>query len=130
MTTYLIEFGPAWNVPPLTVDFTDRAAAIDTITKHAIPYLKPVLAEKGRPECADCFFRTDRDLTEGSFMWISLAEGVSAVFCPARLTPDRDPDDDTCHAINDDVTCDLEAGHDGDHCADATVSWPAASKPV
>jgi hypothetical protein len=130
MTTYLIEFGPAWNVPPLTVDFTDRAAAIETITKHAIPYLTPALAEKGRPELADCFFHANRDLTVGAFMTVDLAGESVTRFCPARLTPDRDPDDDTCHAVNDDVTCGLVAGHDGDHCADATVSWPTASTPV
>ncbi len=86
MTTHLVEFGPAWNITPITADFTDHGAAIDTVT-NAIPYLRPVLAEKGRPELADCFFRTDRGLTEGSFMWINLAEGMSAIFCPARLTP-------------------------------------------
>jgi hypothetical protein len=86
MTTYRIEFGPAWPVPSITVDFTDRAAALQSVTEHAIPHLRPALVEKGRPELADCFFRTDRDLTEGSFMWINLAEGVSALFCPARLT--------------------------------------------
>jgi hypothetical protein len=87
VTTYRIEFGPAWPVPPITVDFTDRTAATRAVTEHALPYLKPLLAAKGRPECADCFFRTDRELTEGSFMWIDLAEGISALFCPARLTP-------------------------------------------
>ncbi|WP_069769758.1 hypothetical protein [Streptomyces sp. LUP30] len=86
-TTYLVEFGPAWPVPPITVDFTDRGAAINAVTEHAIPHLKPILTEKGRPELADCFFRTDPGLTEGSFMWINLAEGMSALFCPARLTP-------------------------------------------
>jgi len=87
MTTYRIEFGPDWPVPPITVDFTDHAAALRSVDEHAIPHLKPALAEKGRPELADCFFRTDRELTEGSFMWVDLAEGVSALFCPARLTP-------------------------------------------
>lgn len=84
--TYRVEFGPAWPVPPITVDFTDRPAATRAVAEHAIPHLTPVLAEKGRPELADCFFRTDRDLTEGSFMWLNLAEGMSATFCPARLT--------------------------------------------
>jgi hypothetical protein len=87
VTTYRIEFGPAWPVPPITVDFTDHGEAIRTVTEHAIPYMKPVLAAKGRPELADCFFRTDPAKTEGSFMWVSLAEGMSALFCPARLTP-------------------------------------------
>lgn len=87
MTTYRIEFGPAWPVPPITVDYGDRTTAARLVAAHAIPHLRPLLAEKGHPEYADCFFRTDRDLTEGSFMWIGLAEGASAQFCPARLTP-------------------------------------------
>jgi hypothetical protein len=87
VTTYRIEFGPAWPVPPITVDYSDRTKAAREIAEHAIPHLAPVLAAKGHPEYADCFFRTDRDLTEGSFMWIDIAEGISALFCPARLTP-------------------------------------------
>lgn len=87
MTVYRIEFGPAWPVPPITVDFTDRGAGLHAVAEHAIPHLRPLLAEKGRPELADCFFRTDPALTEGSFMWINLAEGIGALFCPARLTP-------------------------------------------
>ncbi|MGW5197325.1 hypothetical protein [Streptomyces spiralis] len=87
MNTYRVEFGPAWPVPPITVDFTDRTAAARTVAEHAIPHLTPVLEAKGRPELADCFFRSDRELTEGSFMWVDLAEGMSALFCPARLTP-------------------------------------------
>lgn len=90
-STYLIEFGPAWPIPPITVDYSDRTDASRVVAEHAIPYLKPLLAEKGRPECADCFFRTDRDLTEGSFMWLDLANGMSATFCPARLTPTAAP---------------------------------------
>ncbi|MGA5372341.1 hypothetical protein ACPCSD_14835 [Streptomyces griseoincarnatus] len=87
MTTYRIEFGPAWPVPPITVDFTDRSAAARQVAEHAIPYLRPVLAEKGRPELADCFFHTDRALTGGQFMWLDLAGEKAARFCPARLTP-------------------------------------------
>lgn len=89
MTTKIrrVEFGPAWAIPPITVDFTDRTAALRAVATHAIPHLTPVLAEKGHPEYADCFFRTDRDLTAGSFMWINLAEGLSATFCPARINP-------------------------------------------
>lgn len=86
MTTYRIEFGPAWPVPPITVDFSDRNQAAREVAAHAIPYLKPVLAEQGRPELADCFFHTDRDLTVGQFMWIGLADEKAAKFCPARLT--------------------------------------------
>lgn len=86
-TTYRIEFGPAWPVPSITVDFADRNAATRQVAAHAIPYLRPVLAEKGRPELADCFFQTDRALTVGQFMWLSLAGEQAAQFCPARLTP-------------------------------------------
>jgi hypothetical protein len=125
-TAYRIEFGPAWPVPPITVDFTDYSEAIRTVTEHAIPHLKPALAEAGRPELADCFFRTDRELTEGSFMWLNLAEGMSAQFCPARLTP-TDLDPDICGDTNDDEVCELEAGHSGDHQNGyATVGWPNA----
>lgn len=86
-TTYRIEFGPAWPVPPITVDFADRTAAARQVSEHAIPHLTPVLAEKGRPELADCFFQTNRALTVGQFMWLSLAGEKAAQFCPARLTP-------------------------------------------
>ncbi|MFD5566607.1 hypothetical protein [Streptomyces cadmiisoli] len=85
--THLVEFGPAWPVPPITVDYSDRNAAARQIAEHAIPHLTPVLAEKGRPELADCFFQTDRDLTVGQFMWVDLAGGKAAQFCPARLSP-------------------------------------------
>jgi hypothetical protein len=87
MTTYRIEFGPAWPVPPITVDYSDRNVAARQIAEHAIPYLKPELAAKGRPELADCFFRTNRELTAGHFVWLSLAGERAAQFCPARLTP-------------------------------------------
>lgn len=86
-STYLIEFGPAWPIPPITVDYSDPTAAARAVAEHAIPYLKPLLAEKGRPELADCFFHTDRDLTVGQFMWLDLAGENAAQFCPARLTP-------------------------------------------
>ncbi|MEV5236429.1 hypothetical protein [Streptomyces pseudogriseolus] len=135
MTTYRIEFGPAWPVPPITVDFTDRSAAARQVAEHAIPYLRPVLAEKGRPELADCFFHTDRALTGGQFMWLDLAGEKAARFCPARLTP-TDLDPDICGDQNDDEVCDLDPGHDGDHCANVAVGWanrfarPAAGTPV
>ncbi|MGV9352338.1 hypothetical protein [Streptomyces misionensis] len=87
MTTYLVEFGPAWPVPPITVDFTDRNAAARQIATHAIPHLKQKLTELGRPEFADCFFRTNSEMTAGEFMWLDLAAGRGAQFCPARLTP-------------------------------------------
>lgn len=87
MTAYLIEFGPAWPVPPITVDFSDRTAAARQVAEHAIPHLTPKLTEMGRPEFADCFFHTDAELTVGQFMWLDLAAGRGAKFCPARLTP-------------------------------------------
>lgn len=84
---YRIEFGPAWPVPAITVDYSDRNTAARTVAAHAIPHLKQKLAGLGRPEFADCFFHTDRDLTVGQFMWLDLAGGRGARFCPARLTP-------------------------------------------
>ncbi|MGW7087584.1 hypothetical protein ACWGH2_29365 [Streptomyces sp. NPDC054871] len=87
MTLYRIEFGLAWPVPPITVDFSDRTQAARTVAEHALPHLRPVLAEKGRPELADCFFQTDRELTAGHFMWLDRAGERAAQFCPARLTP-------------------------------------------
>ena len=86
MTTYRVEFGPAWPVPPITVDYSDPTQAARTVAEHAIPYLKPKLAEMGRPEFADCFFHTDQERTVGQFMWLDLAGGRGAKFCPARLT--------------------------------------------
>jgi hypothetical protein len=85
--TYRIEFGPAWPVPPITVDYSDRTQAARTVAAHAIPHLAPVLAEKGQPGLADCFFSTDRALTVGAFMHIDLAGESVTRFCPARLTP-------------------------------------------
>lgn len=126
--TYRIEFGPAWSVPSITVDFTDRNRAAREVAEHAIPHLRPVLAAKGRPELADCFFQTDRALTVGQFMWLSLEGEKAARFCPARLTlVDPAAPDPICGDENDGDWCDLEPGHDGDHCAGATVGWPAAS---
>jgi hypothetical protein len=87
VTVYRIEFGPAWPVPPITVDYSDRTRAARTVAEHAIPYLKPILAEKGRPELADCYFHTSRDLTVGAFMWLDLAGEAVTRFCPARLIP-------------------------------------------
>jgi hypothetical protein len=120
---YLVEFGPSWPVPPITVDFTDRTQAARTVAAHAIPHLKPKLAEMGRPEFADCLFQTDRALTAGQFMWLSLAGEKAARFCPARLTP-TDLDPGICGAQYDDEVCDLDPGHDGDHCANAAIGWP------
>ena len=123
MTSYRIEFGPAWPVPPITVDFTDRTAATRAVAEHAIPHLTPKLTEMGRPEFADCFFRTNGELTVGEFMWLDLAAGRGARFCPARLTPLDSIDDDICGDQFDDVCVD-EPGHDGDHMNEyATASW-------
>lgn len=87
MTTYRIEFGPAWPVPPITVDFTDPNAAARQVAEHAIPHLKPRLAELGRPEFVDCFFHTNAELSAGQFLWLDLLSGRGARFCPARITP-------------------------------------------
>jgi hypothetical protein len=131
VTTYLIEFGTAWPVPPITVDFIDRTTAARVVAEHAIPHLRPVLEAKGHPEYADCFFTTNRELTHGAFMWADLAEGMTARFCPARLTPADSIDPDLCGAQDDTEVCDLDPGHDGDHCdTNANVSWPAAPAPT
>jgi hypothetical protein len=87
VSTHLIEFGPAWPIPPITVDYSNPDTADRTVAEHAIPYLRPLLAEKGRPELADCFFHTNRELTVGQFLWLNLAGREGARFCPARLTP-------------------------------------------
>lgn len=89
MTTYLIEFGPVGDarpVPPLTLAEDDRDAFCRAVARHAIPYLTPVLAEMGHPEYADCLFRTNKSRTLGEFMWLSLAAGVGASFCRARIS--------------------------------------------
>jgi hypothetical protein len=99
MTLYRIEFGPAWPVPPITVDFTDHDTATRTVVAHAVPHLRPVLAEQGRPELADCLFQTNEDQTAGQFLWLDLAGGRGARFCPARLTP---VDAEETHVVADD----------------------------
>ena len=86
MTTYTVEFGPAWPVPEFTITTDDPNVFDRAVAAHAIPHLTPVLAEKGRPELADCFFRTSKDGTVGEFMWLDLAGGEGARFCPARIT--------------------------------------------
>ena len=86
-TAYRIEFGPAWAVPPITVDYTDRTQAARTVAEHAIPYLRPALEDAGHPEYANCFFHTDQQLTAGQFMWVDFDTGGGVRFCPARLAP-------------------------------------------
>lgn len=89
MTVYQLEFGKlgAINpVPPLTVETDDINEFHRAVAEHAIPYLTPVLTEMGRPEAADCFFRTNEDRSMGEFMWLDLAGGRGARFCPARIT--------------------------------------------
>lgn len=49
--------------------------------------MRPVLANLGHPEYADCFFRFTGDRTTGEFMWLDLSAGQGAHFCPARITP-------------------------------------------
>jgi len=90
-TTYHIEFGKVgetYPVPPITLDHTDPNQFARAVAEHAIPYLRPVLTEMGRPELADCFFRRDpKDPTYGDFLWIDLVGDRGAQFCPARITP-------------------------------------------
>lgn len=90
MTTYRIEFGKVgdiYPVPPLTLKHDDPNTFDRAVAAHAIPHLRPVLADLGRPELADCFFRTDpADPTYGEFMWVDLVSGLGARFCPARLS--------------------------------------------
>ncbi|MGW1744521.1 hypothetical protein ACWCRD_02665 [Streptomyces sp. NPDC002092] len=84
--TYRIEFGPAWPVPPITLEYADPNVFHRAVAAHAIPHLRPILAEKGHPEFADCFFRVNRELTAGEFWYVDLVGGKGARFCPARLT--------------------------------------------
>lgn len=90
-TTYRIEFGKVgetYPVPPITLEHTDPNQFHRAVAAHAVPYLRPVLTEMGRPELADCFFRIDpKDPTYGDFLWIDLVSGKGAQFCPARITP-------------------------------------------
>ncbi|MFI1928308.1 hypothetical protein [Streptomyces sp. NPDC020377] len=102
-TTYLIEFGKlgdTYPVPPITVDFSDPNEAERQVARHAIPHLKPALEQLGRPELADCFFRTNQERTYGEFMHLDLAGGEGARFCPARLTPVEDAEE--THVVADD----------------------------
>jgi hypothetical protein len=90
---YRVEF-PAWPVPDLTLDYdpaaeNPRGTAFETaVAEHALPHLRPVLAEKGRPELADdFFFHVTRDRSAGQFVHMDLVTGVGARFCGARITP-------------------------------------------
>lgn len=91
MTTYRIEFGKVGDtrpVPPIALDHDDPNTFARAVAEHAIPHLRPTLEKLGRPELADCFFRTDpADPTYGEFMWLDLVGGNGARFCPTRLTP-------------------------------------------
>lgn len=55
------------------------------VADHAIPYLRPVLTELGRPELADCFFQANPERTRGQFVWLDLAAGDGATFCAAQI---------------------------------------------
>lgn len=99
MTTYRIEFGPAWPVPPITLPYTDPNVFHRAVAAHAAPHLAAKLAELGRPEFADCFFRVNQKLTAGEFWYLDLAGGNGARFCPARLTP---VDGEETHVVADD----------------------------
>lgn len=133
MTIYRIEFGKlgdTYPVPPITVDWADPNQGARTVAAHAIPHLTPVLTQMGRPEFADCFFNTNRDMTYGEFMWLDLAGGRGARFCPARLTPvDPAAPDPICGDENDGDWCELEPGHEGHHRAD-TAEWAQHAAPA
>ncbi|GGW81994.1 hypothetical protein [Streptomyces griseoloalbus] len=122
MTTYRIEFGKVgetYPVPPITLEHTDPNEFARKVAAHAIPYLTPVLAEMGRPELADCFFRVDRnDPTYGDFLWIDLAANKGAQFCPARLTP-VEPAAEEAHVVADD-------SDDPEHVDDCPGCAPAS----
>jgi hypothetical protein len=94
MTTYHVKFGHLGEgrpVPDLTFDYDPaaedrRGTAFErAVADHAIPYLRPVLTEMGRPELADCFFQTDQGRTRGQFVWLDLAAGDGATFCAAQI---------------------------------------------
>ncbi|URN11306.1 hypothetical protein LUW77_03165 [Streptomyces radiopugnans] len=82
-------------MPDLTVDYdpaaeNPRGTAFETaVTEHAIPHLKPVLEQMGRPELADCAFIASTDRTTGHFLWADLAAGQIVRFCAARITTVR-----------------------------------------
>lgn len=94
MATYEIEFGKlgeTYPVPPLTVRTSDPNVLARTVVEHARPHITPVLAELGRPELADCLFRTTSDQTGGEFLHLDLAAGKGIAFLGARInvTPER-----------------------------------------
>lgn len=89
MTTYTVEFGHLGEgrpVPDLTVETDDINEFHRAVAKHAIPHMKPVLTEMGRPEAADCIFHTNKDMSMGQFLWIDFQTGGGARFCAARIT--------------------------------------------
>ncbi|WP_329390123.1 DUF4326 domain-containing protein [Streptomyces sp. NBC_01716] len=94
MATYEIEFGALGGVrpvPPLTVRTTDPNVLNEAVVDHARPYITPALTELGRPELADCLFRTNRQRSMGQFLHLNFATGMAAEFLPARITttPER-----------------------------------------
>lgn len=126
-TAYRIEFGPAWPVPPITVDYSDRTQAARRVAEHAIPYLRPVLAEQGHPELADCYFSTDRALTVGAFMHVDLAAESVTRFCPARLTTVEETEES--HVVAD-GSDDPEHVDDCPGCLAFTLTGHRAVRPV
>lgn len=117
-TTYRIEFGPAWPIPPITLQYSDPNDFHRAVAAHAIPYLRPILAEKGHPEYADCFFHHDRALTVGQFMYVDLVGGKGARFCPARLTAVTGAEES--HVVADD-------SDDPEHVDDCPGCTPAVA---
>lgn len=94
MATYEIEFGALGEsrpVPTLTVTTRDINELSRTVVEHARPHITPVLAEMGRPECADAMFRVNSDRTMGQFLWLDIVAGKQATFLATRIktTPER-----------------------------------------
>jgi len=89
VTSYTIEFGYLGDtrpVPELTVETDDPNEFHRSVVRHAVPYLRPVLEQMGRPEAADCIFQTNKDRTMGQFLWLDFQSGKGARFCVARIT--------------------------------------------
>ena len=89
MTTYNLDFGKvgdSYPVPPATITTDDETAFVRAVAEYAIPHLRPALEAEGRPELADCFFRTNADCTVGEFIWLDLPTGAGARFCGSRIT--------------------------------------------
>lgn len=90
MTTYTVSFGKlgdTYPVPDVNLTADDPNEFARAVAEHAIPHLRPILAELGHPEYADCFFNhSAKNPSYGEFMWLDLVGGKGARFCPARIS--------------------------------------------